>query len=215
MPFAEVPVVVFARAPWPGRAKTRLIPALGEAPAARLAAAFLEDVLATVAAVPGLAAEPWCPPEDVAAFEGARAQQGLELGARMTHALADALDRAPIALLVGSDLPTLPASHLEEAVDALARHDVVLGPAADGGFYLVGARGEAPALGPGVRWSSRHALADVHARLTDRRVALVRPWYDVDTEEDLRLLRAHLALRPHAAPRTAETLGVFDRMRGA
>lgn len=215
MPSADVPVVVFTRAPRPGRAKTRLIPALGEALAARLAAAFLEDVLATIAAIPGLAPEPWCPPDDVATLEGARAQEGADLGARMTHALADALRRAPVALLVGSDLPTLPASHLEEAWRALARHDVVLGPAADGGFYLVGARGAAPALGPGVRWSSRHALADVRARLTDRSVALVRPWYDVDTEEDLRLLRAHLALRPRAAPRTAEALGVFDRMRRA
>lgn len=210
-----VTVIVFARAPRPGRTKTRLVPALGEAGAARLHAAMLEDVLATVASVPGLAVELWCPAEDVAALPGARAQRGEDLGARMTDALADALERAPRALLIGSDLPTLPAARLAEAVDALDAAEVVLGPSADGGFYLVGARGSAPPLGPGVRWSTRSALADTRARLGDRAVALVGPWYDVDTPEDLRLLRAHLALAPGAAPATAAALADFDRVPAA
>ncbi|MBX3274385.1 MAG: TIGR04282 family arsenosugar biosynthesis glycosyltransferase [Sandaracinaceae bacterium] len=210
----EAPLLVFGRAPRPGTTKTRLIGALGAAGAAQLSAAFLADVLATSARV-APAVELWCPPEDVEEMEGARPQRGDDLGARMTHALADALSRAPAALLIGSDVPTLPASHLAAALDALARHDVVLGPSADGGFYLIGARGEVPDLGGPIRWSSRHALDDVRARLRGLRVGLARPWYDVDTEEDLRLLRAHLALDPRAAPRSAATLADFDRMRRA
>ena len=127
------------------------------------------------------------------------------------------LDRAPAALLVGSDLPTLPTVPLLAAASVLRedRSDVVLGPSADGGFYMIGARGDAPRLGPGVRWSTAHALADTRARLAPRRVAMVRPWYDMDTPEDLRLLRAHLALAPEAAPRTTAVLVDFDRVPGA
>ena len=207
---------MFARAPAPGRTKTRLAPALGPDGAARLSAAFLADVLATVAQVPELRPELWCPTEeDAAALEGARVQVGDDVGERMAHALSVALTRAPAALLIGSDLPTLPASRLRAALRALDTHDVVLGPAHDGGFYLVGARGSAPDLGPPIRWSTRHALVDTRARLVDRAVAQIRPWYDVDTPEDLRLLRAHLALAPEAAPRTTAVLVDFDRVPGA
>lgn len=213
---AEIPLIVFARAPTPGQTKTRLVPALGRDGAARLSAAFLDDVLARVARVPELRPELWCPTEeDAARFEQAHVQVGGDVGERMAHALSVALTRAPAALLIGSDLPTLPATHLRAAARALATHDVVLGPAHDGGFYLVGARASAPDLRPPIRWSTRHALADTRARLAHRAVALIRPWYDVDTPEDLRLLRAHLALRPSAAPRSAATLADFDRVRGA
>ena len=134
-----------------------------------------------------------------------------DLGARMEAALRAGLERAGRALVLGTDAPTLPLGHLRAAIAALDRAEVVLGPAADGGFWAIGAR--APlALGPGVRWSSRHALADTIALVerAGRTLERIAPWYDVDTGADLALIRAHLALRPGAAPHTAAALACFD-----
>jgi hypothetical protein len=89
-------------------------------------------------------------------------QGGGDLGERMRRALADC-PPGP-AVLVGSDIPALTAAHIAEAFALLGRHDVVFGPARDGGFWLVGCRHRPPHFGR-VRWSSRHTLADVLADL--------------------------------------------------
>jgi len=159
----------------------------------------------------GLREELWVAhPDDAPAYDAPRLQAGETLGARMSHALADALRRADRALLIGTDAPTLPRGFLARAARALDTAEVVLGPSADGGYYLIGARGSAPDLGgPAIRWSTPHALADTRARVSGRRVATLPPWYDVDTPEDLRLLRLHLALDPSAAPATAAALAAF------
>lgn len=85
-----------------------------------------------------------------------------DLGGRMRRAMA-ACPPGPV-VLIGADIPGLTAAHLAEAFALLGRHDVVFGPASDGGFWLVGARHRAPDFGT-VRWSSRHALDDVLANL--------------------------------------------------
>jgi glycosyltransferase A (GT-A) superfamily protein (DUF2064 family) len=85
-----------------------------------------------------------------------------DLGERMRRALA-ACPPGP-AILIGGDLPGLAAAHIGEAFALLGRHDVVFGPAADGGFWLVGCRHRPPRFGA-VRWSSRHALDDALANL--------------------------------------------------
>jgi rSAM/selenodomain-associated transferase 1 len=216
MPAERVSLALFARAPIAGRTKTRLIPALGAEGAAALARAFLHDTLSRVAELDADATI-WAASEhDRAALSGEVAlpiavQPEGDLGARMEVALRDGIERAGRALILGTDAPTLPLGHLRAAIEALDRAEVVLGPAADGGFWVIGAR--APlALGPGVRWSSRHALADTIALVQQdgRTVERIAPWYDVDTSADLALLRAHLALRPGAAPRTAAALACFD-----
>jgi uncharacterized protein len=209
------PLAVFARAPLPGRAKTRLAAVLGPKGAADLYAAFLHDTLEKVRAEPRVSPTLWAASaEDAAELSRRHSHLALsvqpegDLGRRMEAALADGIARAGHAIVLGSDAPTLPPAALRAAVHALERADVVLGPSSDGGYYLLGARGEPFALAP-VRWSSRHALADTVACVGERRVALLAPWYDVDTPADLLLLRAHLALRPRAAPATAIALG-FD-----
>jgi rSAM/selenodomain-associated transferase 1 len=203
------PLVVFARAPRPGGAKTRLAPLLGEKGAARLARAFLDDTLSIARAVPGFEVVLACAgdPQDadlveIAARHGVAriGQPGGGLGQRLTTVLADALARAGRALVIGSDAPTLPARLLVRAAAALERAELVLGPTADGGYYLIGARGRPPRL-DGVRFSTVHALADTVA-LADGPVELLPPWYDVDTPDDLRLLRLHLALDRSVAPAT-------------
>ena len=206
-------LLVFAKAPRPGRVKTRLARALGPEGASRLYAAFLEDVWARAGRVEGCVPELWAASEQDAeglAPRACRVQPDGDLGARMSGALADALARRPRALLVGTDAPTLPPAFYDDARWALDTHDVVFGPSADGGFYLVGGRGGGVVeFDPAARWSTRHALEDASRGLGARSVALLRPWYDVDTPRELQLLRTHLALAPSAAPRTARALATF------
>lgn len=205
---------MFCRPVQPGQTKTRLVPRLGAEGSARLYAAFLEDVLSTCRAVPGCEVEVWVAgdPEhrslqlhDVPRI----AQPQTDLGGRMQAALAH---RPGVpTLVVGSDIPTLPRSLLEAALTELGRPgtDVVLGPATDGGFLLIGACGpRLPDLGPPIRWSHSQTLADTLAacRRGGLRVAQLTPWYDVDTPADLRVLSLHLALQPQAAPATAVVL---------
>lgn len=217
-------VAIFARAPRPGHTKTRLVPALGADGAARLAAAFLADVIEkpTLAGATGPTSIWAAEEEDRALLEElgrpVRVQPAGDLGARMREAMAVELERASKVLIVGSDLPTLPPALLARAFHALDRADLVLGPATDGGYYLIGARTPFD-FGANVRWSTRHALADTLAAAGDRRVALLPPWFDVDDPDDLRVLAAQLALRPRMAPATALVLSglrpSFDRERDA
>jgi rSAM/selenodomain-associated transferase 1 len=221
-------LAVFGRPPVPGRAKTRLVEGhgasgatLGPEGAARLYAAFLADTLRTAAQVAASGhadAALWVAGvvDDAAlravpGVAGLRcvAQPELDLGARMRAALDAGLASHGRALVVGSDAPTLPAATLRAACAALDDADVVLGPAADGGYVLVGARAPlSPEVFAGVRFSTHHALPDTlaGARRAGLRTACLAPWYDVDTPEDLRLLRLHLALVPDAAPHTARAL---------
>jgi glycosyltransferase A (GT-A) superfamily protein (DUF2064 family) len=136
-------------------------------------------------------------------------QIGGDLAARMTHAMTATLAAGHDAVvLVGSDAPDLPPAVVGEAVDALqdaaAARLIVLGPAADGGFYLVAGRVAPAAAFEGVAWSHDDVLAEVSARATAAgfAVSLVMPWRDVDTADDLRALAESStpgALRTRAA----------------
>lgn len=214
---AAIPTALFARAPVPGRAKTRLAPALGLDGAAALYAAFLRDALSTIASRPELTPTLWAASDadvdalrDTAPDLALHVQPAGDLGVRMRAALDHGIAQRGAAIVVGTDVPTLPSRLVRAAVETLRHADVVLGPSADGGYWLVGARARTFAL-DGVRWSTAHALADTIecARSNARSVALVPPWYDVDTPDDLLLLRTHLRLRPHAAPHTARALGLW------
>lgn len=121
------------------------------------------------------------------------AQGAGDLGARMGRVFR-ALPPGP-AIIIGADIPGIRAQHLAEAFGQLGRHDAVLGPAPDGGYWLVGlARGRqaAPAgLFDGVRWSSPHALADTVASLRGQRIAYPATLRDVDTAADLKALSSN------------------------
>ena len=98
-------------------------------------------------------------------------------------------------MLVGSDSPTLPIEHIEDGFVMLDSHDVVLGPATDGGYYLVGCAREAPAIFANIPWGSSQVLRDTVRAIagTSCRLALLAPWYDVDTLDDWRMLQGHVA----------------------
>ncbi|MDP2313748.1 MAG: TIGR04282 family arsenosugar biosynthesis glycosyltransferase [Pseudomonadota bacterium] len=201
-----LPVVVIARVPAPGHAKTRLIPALGPEGAAALARAMTEDVIAVVRAsgLPfrvawtGNTDDAWVIAQDV---PGERQADG-DLGAKLRHALRDG------GIAIGSDAPTLSPTLLVQAAERLADHDAVWAPAFDGGYVLVGARaacGGAGGIFDDVPWSAPDTLAAsvARARALGLRHALLPFWYDVDEPQDLSFLATHLrALPPSVAPAT-------------
>ena len=209
---------LLAKWPVPGRVKTRLVPALGLDGAASLARAMLEDVVDAFAegarplvalegAPDGLRATP---PFDRAEVV---AQGGGDLGARMVRVLARGCASAPSAVVVGGDVVGLPPATLEDARAALETADAVIGPASDGGYYLLGARARAlPALGralAGVRFGTALAGADTLQGLSREGllVAELAPFFDVDEPSDLERLAALLSAHPERAPRTLRWLG--------
>ncbi|MFB3785739.1 MAG: TIGR04282 family arsenosugar biosynthesis glycosyltransferase [bacterium] len=127
-----------------------------------------------------------------------------DLGEKLRRGLERMLAVADRALAVGSDIPDLPLAYLEQAAAALPHHDLTIGPAADGGYYLIGLSRPAPELFTNVPWSTPHVLRTTLAKAADLglSVAILPEWYDVDTAEDLnRLWRSDdlriQALREH------------------
>ncbi len=192
-------LVVFLRAPRMGRAKRRLARDVGAVAAwrfHRIAAARLLRRLGRpdgavswrcwlavtpdreAAAVGRWAGRPW----------QAVPQGPGDLGQRMGHALAD-LPPGPV-VIVGADIPDITAAHVAEAFRRLGDHDWVIGPAEDGGYWLIGARRRPHLRLPfaGVRWGGPHALADTLAGLKGARVARLEVLRDVDRGADLKPL---------------------------
>lgn len=204
---------IMAKAPEPGRSKTRLCPPLTPVQAAELSAALLIDTWRAVAGFDEC--------EVLLMYSGDRTrfpepvrgltsflQRGVDLGARIEHAACIGLTRADAVILVGSDLPGLPHARLAEARAALASHDAVLGPTSDGGFYLIGLRACTPGLLAGLPWSAPETYAACAARLTQRRMrpAHLAAFDDVDDLEDLRRIKRQLDEGTLAAPATAAVL---------
>jgi rSAM/selenodomain-associated transferase 1 len=197
-------LVVVGKAPIPGQVKTRLCPPLTPALAAGLHAAFLRDTLALAAAVPAVESMVLYPPvpgavEMLRATLGPAArllpQRGVGLGAALAGAVAMVLsDGFDQVALLSSDNPNLPPAPIAAGFAALDAHDVALGPAADGGYYLIALK--APHLGvfEGITWSTAVVLAETCARARDLslRLATLPAWHDVDDVAGLRRLDEEL-----------------------
>lgn len=205
-----------AKYPAAGRVKTRLAARLGARAAAALYRAFVLDLADRLRALPYDTAWAFWPPDApfAALVPGFRChpQRGGDLGGRMAAAVAAEAARAPGPIMViGADAPHLPAQALDEAASALARGaDLVLGPAADGGYYLIGLKGAVPELFTGVAWGTATVLAETRARAhrLGLRTHLLPPSFDVDEAVDLDRLRALLAGGGVALPRTRRALGL-------
>ena len=182
---------VFVRAPALGAVKRRLAAGVGAVEALRFYRAATESLLRRVGRDPRwdtvLAVTPDTAARGVSSWPAGFArvgQGGGDLGARMGRILAGD-PTVPVAI-AGSDIPELGARHVESAFAALRDADLVFGPAADGGYWLIGRRPGAATRGlfDGVRWSSPHALADTRANVPPRRrVALLETLEDVDDAE--------------------------------
>ncbi len=222
-----------AKVPRSGRVKTRLVPPLTHDQASALSECFLRDVAASIAT----AAE-----TDHARIQGVAvyladgdeqdfrhglprdflllAQRGEHLGERLFHAVVDLLAAGFHSVcLVNADSPTLPSSLLREAVLALQvpGDRVVLGPASDGGYYLIGLKRAHRRLFEEISWSTSSVFAQTieRARELVLEVHRLAEWYDVDDRHSLRLLCEELFGRDSAnipAGRGASTRALLDRL---
>lgn len=191
-------LLVFARAPVPGRCKTRLMPRHG----ARGAAALHRQLCTLTlqhAQASGLPVELWCAPDSGHGFfHRCRRTQGVvlrrqcrgDLGRRMRHALAAGLRRAERVLLVGTDCVLLNPERLHAAAAALNGFDGVLQAAEDGGYVLIGVRRAVPAL-RGIAWSSGRERAQTESRVRRQGLHWTRlpALWDVDHPQDVRRAR--------------------------
>ena len=208
-----------ARAPSaPG--KTRLAADLPEPRLRALREALLADTLTVICSAAHIQPFVFVTPDDAGdemlpylpREVAVRPQRGDDLGARMRNALAELieLERFDAGVLVGTDAPLITTEHIDEATALLrTRGGVVLGPADDGGYYLIGMTRVFPELFAGVEWGSDSVLMDT-MRIAERRhidVCLIRGAYDIDTIEDLRRLEGDLEREPpQVAPHTRQVL---------
>lgn len=203
-----------AKHPAPGRVKTRLSTAIGPAAAAELSRTFILDLADRLRSLPIEVSWAYWPPaapfRQLVRTAACRPQRGRDLGARMRNAMARAFaGGADRVLVVGADVPHVAAAEITRACAALGDGaDVVLGPAHDGGYYLLGARGPVPALLRAMPWGSAEvfALTIARARALGLRIALLEPTFDVDQPADLLALAAMIARGEAHLPRTARLL---------
>ena len=197
---------MFARAPLAGRVKTRLVPRLSPAGAARLHARLIQNAVR-------IALEARCGTVELHATAPhrlfrtlgikIRRQRGRDLGERMHHALREALRRQRQAIIIGADAPALTPADLRRAQRLLRGTDVVLAPAEDGGYALIGARRASPRIFDDVEWGSARVLAQTVRNLSRAGLSyrLLRTVWDVDRPADLdrfRSRRLSSAARPRA-----------------
>ena len=211
-----------AKAPVPGRVKTRLCPPLTPAEAARLHACMLGDTAGEVSTLPRVRRYLFLdPPGSTDCLRGAPfsaferfPQRGRDLGDRMLQAAATSFRRGVRrVVIVGADCPSLSAGTIRRAFRELSTGAaVVFGPSVDGGFYLVGLSSPDERLFRGFRWSTAEVLRNAaeRCRLLSAPFSFLPPGRDVDTGEDLLALREWV--RTHArpaCPRTREWITVF------
>lgn len=195
-------VIVFARAPEPGAAKTRLIPLLGAERAAALQRILIDRAISTALAAGIGPVELWCAPSalhpQLTGFAehhgiGAASQCDGDLGARMLHAAVAALAAAPRVIIIGTDCPALTAGDLRRAANALANgDDAVLIPAEDGGYVLIGLKWWDARLFTDIAWGTDQVMAATRERLAllAWRWRELPPAWDVDRPADFERLAA-------------------------
>ena len=189
---------VITRYPEPGRTKTRLIPALGAEAAAALQHAMTAHVLAVARALAAdrhIAVETRYEGGDEAAMREAfgadhryHPQGGGDLGERLHRCVSDSLaSGAERVVIVGADVPGIDADILRQAFEGLRDHDLVMGPATDGGYYLIGLRHDVPELFTGVPWGTETVLQRTLEAAAARAltVLMLPALADVDRPEDL------------------------------
>ncbi|MDK1022460.1 MAG: TIGR04282 family arsenosugar biosynthesis glycosyltransferase, partial [Candidatus Hydrogenedentes bacterium] len=215
-PAGQERLIIFTRYPEPGKTKTRLIPALGPEGAAGLQRKMTEHAVRTHQAIRDLSIElrfvggshdqmeKWLG-KDVRYRE----QSGNDLGERMADAFQTAFSEDPDRIVItGIDSPEITGGILQAAFDALKRHDLVLGPATDGGYYLIGMRRTAalkalPEIFLNVDWGTDRVLESTRSKIAKLKLgcALLAPLDDVDRPEDLAAWERAQADATHAPER--------------
>jgi rSAM/selenodomain-associated transferase 1 len=191
-------LVIFVKAPLAGDVKTRLIPTLSPSQAAELYQCFVRDVVRSMKSLKDVSVriayqsharipDPSWAGGSLSFFK----QEGQSLGERLARAFVSAYQaRAERVVVIGCDSPTLPAAYVQQAFRTLKDCDIVLGPATDGGFYLVGMSRFCPGLFDQVVWSSEEVFDKTmfNARRHGYSLRTLPAYFDVDTPEELEAL---------------------------
>lgn len=196
-------LAIMAKEPQVGSTKTRLSPPLSPKEAAGLYEALLKDTIALVADLNGIdLAVAVTPPESTAYFKHITPSGTLllpvacrDIGDCLTQVLGHLLEMGyEKAFALNSDGPSLPEDYIYQAVQLLEDNDLVLGPGEDGGYYLIGLKEPQAEIFKGVDWSTSRVLSQTLTKTEalNLEVALTQPWYDVDTAEEIKRLKAEL-----------------------
>jgi len=213
-------VLLFLKAPETGRVKTRLSKDLNPRAVLDLYRCFVSDILSTLenAGYPIILCHD--PPDDSKAIRrwlGNRhplmPQHTGDLGKRMADAFRNCFSRGfDRAVLIGTDIPDLPPGFVQEAFSSLTDHPVVLGPADDGGYYLIGFRSDSfiPEVFKGIPWSTPSVLEQTRRILETlgRSCHLLPTWKDIDTAVDLKALGKN----PYSRRNAPNTLAYLSKM---
>jgi rSAM/selenodomain-associated transferase 1 len=196
-------LIIFAKEPLPGKVKTRLRGSLSASQCLELYKLFLRDTVALARRARSDARFVAYESQDTAPaylktiapeFTFFR-QRGSDLGRRMHNAFVRVQDTRPLkTAIIGSDIPDLPVGYIDDAFEKLNRHDLVLGPSRDGGYYLVALKRPCFGLFEDVMWSTGSVLAQTlkNAGRLKIKSALLSEWYDIDEERDLGYLKSRL-----------------------
>jgi uncharacterized protein len=214
---------IFARRPDPGRTKTRLAKSIGDDAAAAVYAAFVEDLISRcenlaeqfiVAATPSDRLTTTWFRSRVADSTTVDFQPNGDLGDRIEWFFQRAFEKGcKKVVLIGSDSPDLPSAIISSAFRELDDFDVVLSPAADGGYVLIGLSRYSPGMFADVRWSAVTTLADtLHAaKKRALSVRLLQLWYDIDVVENLGTFMAMQSENDSGAADCPATQEAIDR----
>lgn len=198
MPFKypEARILVFAKAPIAGMVKTRLIPDIGENAAAAFYCDMASTVIDRIAKSQLCPADIYCYPDTTHRFFKDKAlknkmelvsQSGNDLGERMLNAINVSSHQSSNIILVGTDCLEYTDEYFELAIKYLECHDVVVGPATDGGFVLIGMKNLVPGIFKDVVWGDEHVMKTTENNLKrlNQSYKLLTPLNDVDTLEDM------------------------------
>jgi uncharacterized protein len=220
-------LVLFAKVPSLGKVKTRLAASVGDAMALKVYEACLKDSLALVhhwyqdkngptkKRIQVYLAETNPASHELFKDIEVHYQEGQDLGERMKRCCdAEFETGASKVVIIGSDSPTLPVYMLRQAFSALAWHDVALGPAFDGGYWLFGAREKTPPIFSDIQWSTASVMTQtaqhVHREKCD--TALLPFWYDIDDIDDIRRVQWHSQLTQGQG--SAGARHIFETVQG-
>ena len=218
-------LVIMAKAPRPGKVKTRLVRSLPVSAVTELYRCLLDDTLTLARSLDGVKVAVMCPAadrEDLERVVGNAVPVVPQMGSGLAAALASVFAHfgstgSGRIVALNSDSPHLPRSILQAAFHLLETFDVVVGPTHDGGYYLVGARMSHPGLFSTDAMGTANALEALlaKARALGLSVRLTDPFYDIDEAADLSRLAEELQLTPRRAPKTAKWLSEWTSVRQA
>lgn len=226
MPEQPAVILIMAKQPVVGQAKTRLVPFLSAVEAAQVYEALLLDTIDLVVQInPAADLAIAITPAGARPYFEAHTPAGTRLipvsGANIGECLAQALNTALAmgysrALALNSDGPSLPGAFLLEAVAALDEAEVVIGPGEDGGFYLIGVKRLNSAIFDAIEWSTDRVLGQTMQRAAalGLQVRLLQPWYDIDSPADLLRLADEIStLPPTSLARTRAILAQLELLK--